>query len=214
MEIGHVESEFKTPRLHPYVGTRPGHAGFVDFKREPERIPHVLEDFTALNHEPSIQTFYELLRWLNGPESTLESCDCALLGPRTHSFPFSSAPLCLDGRLMIMYRDLEANCSSRIEALYNALAQELSAVDPELVRSQAAIELSFSPTLFAELSTAEIHKRGRRKSRIGDPGRGMQLMLNFQAFGDNAEEAFERLDRVFRNIDTACRAVATLQELG
>jgi len=30
-------------------------------------------------------------------------------------------------------------------------------------------------------------------------------MLLFEAFGDDSEEAFKRLDRVFRNVEMACQ---------
>lgn len=96
--------------MHPYVASEPGHAGFVDFKLAPDRIPLALEDFASLGHEPSIQEFFRLLHWANGLESILETCDRALLGPESHEFDFSAEPLCVHGRLMLMYRDLGRNC--------------------------------------------------------------------------------------------------------
>ena len=67
-------------RLHPYIAIHAGQSGYVDFKREPSRIPEVLEDFKPFAGERAIQTFYEFLRWINGPDSLLETCDCAFRG--------------------------------------------------------------------------------------------------------------------------------------
>lgn len=196
---------FNKPRVHPFVSTRPGEAGFVDFKRHPERVAEVLEDFVALRHETAIQTFYRFLAWLNGPDSLLESCDCALRGPEPHDFEYSRRSLCIHGRLMVMHRDLSANCDNRFNLLYNSLGRELSSIDQEFTRSQGTVGFAGSRALYKELLPARPGKDGYILSRTGDPGRGHQVSLLFKAFGDDADEAFKHLDRVFKNIEMACR---------
>lgn len=70
------------------------------------------------------------MRWVNGPESILETCDCALLGPGPNDFDFSAEPLSVHGRLMIMYRDLGRNCDEdQVDELYDAFYRELRATD-------------------------------------------------------------------------------------
>lgn len=206
MDIYHDrEAGFEKPRLHPYISVRPGEAGFVDFKLQPEQIEQLLEDFLPLSHEPSIQAFYEFLRWLNGPESILESCDCALRGPEAHTFDYSSRSLCVHGRLMLMHRDPRANCDERFDLLYDTLSNELVAVDPEFKRDHAAVGLAQSAALYRSLSHGGFGEDGFILTMDTDPGRGQQLMLLFRAFGHDREEAFRNLGRVFKNIELACR---------
>jgi hypothetical protein len=75
--------EIPPGRHHPWtpVENNP-EAKYYDFKTHPEQIPLVLEDFKPWAHYPAIPRFYELLRWLNGRESILESNDCGLRPPR------------------------------------------------------------------------------------------------------------------------------------
>lgn len=206
MDVYQDQSEgFPNPRVHPFVAIRRGETGFVDFKHHPERIAEVLEDFVALGHEPAIQTFYRFLAWLNGPDSLLESCDCALRGPEPHDFKYSQRLLSVHGRVMLMHRDLSKNCDERFELLYNSMGRELSSIDRELTRSQGIVGFACSPAVYKDLIPALHHKNGKIISRSGDPGRGYQAMLLFKAFGDDAGEAFNNLDRVFKNIEMASR---------
>lgn len=211
MDIFHdPEAGFENPRMHPYISKRAGEAGFIDFKREPERIAHVLEDFVKFSHKPAIQTFYGLLAWLNGPESILESCDCALRGPEVHGRDHASRPLCAHGRLMLMYRNPLANCDERIDLLYDTLGDELNAIDPQLKRDQAAVSFALSPVLYKGLSLGCEDEDGFILAAPNDPGRGHHVLLQFQAFGNDTEEAFRHLDRVFQNLELACRRTSEM----
>ncbi len=206
MQVYQDPSEgFQKARVHPYISTRAGEAGFVDFKRYPEKIALALEDFVPLKHEPAIQTFFSFLTWLNGPDSLLESCDCALQGPALHKFNYSRLPMCLDGRLMLMCRDLSVNCDDRFNLVYNTLGKSLSLIDQEFPQNQGVVGFSASRALFADLIGSPRCEDGITESRDGDPGRGYQLMLHFKAFGKGSGEAFANLDRLFRNIEQACR---------
>lgn len=211
MDIFHdPKSGFEKPRMHPYISTRSGEAGFVDFKRAPERIAHVLEDFVALSHEPAIQTFYGLIAWLNGPVSRLESCDCALRGPEAHRWDHSSRPLCIHGRLMLMYRNPLANCDERINLLYDTLGNELSAIDSQFTRDQATVGFALSSVLYKDLCRGCADENGFILVADDDPGLGSHVLLQFQAFGNDNEEAFRHLDRVFQNIELACRRTSEM----
>lgn len=196
---------FAVPRTHPYVAIRKGEAGFVDFKLNPERIAEVLEDFVPHGHVPAIQTFFRFLAWINGPESILETCDCALQKPQRHKFKESKHLLSTHGRLMLMHRDLQANCDDRFNTLYNTLGSTLSSLDQEFPESQGNVCFAGSKALFNDLIPNKRLKLGKQISRFGDPGRGWQLMIQFKAFGDHENEAFNHLDRVFKNIELACR---------
>ena len=196
---------FEKPRIHPFAAIRPGEVGCVDFKSDLSRITVVLEDFVGLDHVPAIQTFYQLLSWVNGPTSLIESCDCALRGPEPHEFPESELPLSVHGRLMLLWRELNANCDDRFNLLYNGVGRELSTIDPTLAKSQAAVGLSGSRAIYKELVSAKsLGADGCIHLEPGDPGGGYQLLIHFKAFGHSSDEAFAHLDRIFRNIDIAC----------
>jgi hypothetical protein len=75
-------------------------------------------NFSACAHHQAIQTFYDLLRWLNGPGSPFETNDCGLRPPRIdHGAPdvvrvlFGADPVVMHGRLTVLYRDLRLNAS-------------------------------------------------------------------------------------------------------
>lgn len=201
--------------MHPHVAVRPGQPSFIDFKVHPERIAEVLEDFVPFAAEPAIQSFYGLLEWLNGPESVLESCDCALRPPERHDSVLSHVPLRVHGRLMLMYRDLAANCDMELfAALYNSVGRQLSKLDPEFQRDRGIVTLAPSKTLFRDLMPGTMRHSGDVVSREGEPGRGYQLLLTFEAFGNYAADAFANLKRVFANMETATReASAILRQL-
>jgi hypothetical protein len=65
---------YPTARLHPYTE-------YVDFVQHLDQIPVALEDFRPFSDRTAIQTFYDFLRWLNGPDSHFQSCDCVLRPP-------------------------------------------------------------------------------------------------------------------------------------
>lgn len=205
MEIYFSDKGFENPRSHPYIYTRQGEAGFVDFRNEPDRIPSTLEDFIPFNQEPAVQIFYDFLRWLNGPESILESCDCALQAPEPHEYDFSPKQLCVHGRLMIMFRDLKLNCTAEIDDLHDIFWGTLTAQKPHLMRDRIAVGIDLSPALHRSISPVKPDNEGFLFIANDDPGLGYHLLINFQAFGDTNEEAWGNLAQLFRGLDSACR---------
>lgn len=199
-------------RLHPYQpnAAEAAQAGFVDFKAEPGRIPEVLEDFRPHAGEPAIQTFYELLRWVNGPESELESADCVFRGPEPNtSTRTSPRALQAHGRLCLMFRHLPANCHAEsFDWLLTRLGTELKFMDTELDSIEAVIGFSEARALFIEISKGTLRADGHFESDADDPGHGHQVMLWFWAFGDTEMAVFANLNRIFGNIWAACRATS------
>jgi len=77
------DEEIPPLREHPWTVSMAVPDGrYWDFKAHPEQIPLVLEDFRPWAHYAAIPRFYELLAWLNGFDSILESNDCGLRPPR------------------------------------------------------------------------------------------------------------------------------------
>jgi hypothetical protein len=81
-----------------------------NFREHPELIRQVLEDFKPHEEYESIQKFYELLEWINGPDSNFESSDCRLTGPgpnmQKEKFHWD---IHAGGRLMVFFRNLPYN---------------------------------------------------------------------------------------------------------
>lgn len=75
-----TELDIDTGRTHPWTFAEHNPSWrYVDFRREPEKIETSLEDFRPWAQFPATQRFYELIRWLNGPDSLFETNDCAFL---------------------------------------------------------------------------------------------------------------------------------------
>ena len=213
MHVYYDESrEYHDVRLHPYEtnAAEAAQAGFVDFKANPDHIPEVLEDFRPYAGEPAVQTFYQLLRWVNSPESELESSDCLFRGPEPGSSAgTSSHALQAHGRLCLMFRHLPHNCQAEsVDWLVSRLGGELIAIDTELSSFEAVVGFSKSRTLFIDISTGTATPDGEFESDEDDPAHGHQVMLWFWAFGDTEADVFANLDRIFANVWAALRGAS------
>lgn len=192
-------------RLHPYDPGGAQQSGYVDFKVEPEKIPTVLEDFLPYSHYPAVQTFYMLLKYINGPSSFLESCDCALRPPASHSDSNSSLPLSVHGRLFLMYREEGLNCSKEhAEWLCGKLMSILKEIDPELTANEAVIGFTLNPVLHTAISNGEWRADGSFECEESDPAHGLHTMLSFWGYGNDEVHAFANLARLFKNIEQGC----------
>lgn len=205
--------EYRVVRLHPYRpnAEEAAQSGFVDFKQEPHLIAEVLEDFQPHASETAVQTFYDLLRWVNGPDSELESADCAFRAPSANrSRSVSPHALEAAGRLCLMFRNLAANCHEDSFAwLLSRLGGELGHIDTELPASSAVVGFSTAATLFTAISETGVRLAdGTFESDEDDPAHGHQIMLWFWAWGDDEASVFANLDRVFKNIWAACRGTS------
>lgn len=183
-------------RAHPWVDADgdPRHR-YHDLRRHPEHIRTRMEDLVPWRDHPAIETFFQLLEWLNGPGSVLESNDCAFSGPSANVGPHSALPIEVSGRLMVLFRELGRNLrSEEVQALTQHVARALSVADPSL--DAAVIGASVVEVQFTDLP--------------GPPARqqGSQLMLSFWAWGDDDAQAYRNLDRTLTNLGGALRTVA------
>jgi hypothetical protein len=184
-------------RSHPWtVAAENPAARYLDLRADPALIRTSLEDFLPWSDWPAVDTFYSLLEWLNGAGSTLESNDCAFVGPSEN--PTDGVPKALEatGRLMILWRKLPLNLSrENVEWLRIALHRSLNETDPGL--EYGVVGISVCRVRFVRLPVS-----GRKNL-------GLQLMLSFWAWGDTDEEVMANLARVFRNLWDALRAAVT-----
>lgn len=183
-------------RSHPWnvSATNPNHR-YYDFRKSPEFIPHVLEDFIQWSDFLATQTFYEMLRWINGNNSVFESNDSAFSGPHPNKSPNVPFPTEVSGRLMILFRKLEFNTlKPRVEWLKNAIHHYLAQGDGEF-------DLGFVGTTLMAAKYVELDLPDEKKL-------GFQLKLTFWAWGNDAHEAMENLNRLFLNLHSALRGVS------
>ncbi|HEX4825384.1 MAG TPA: hypothetical protein VFV19_13860 [Candidatus Polarisedimenticolaceae bacterium] len=185
-----VERVLETPRDHPWdTAIDNADERYYDFKEHSDLIAEVLEDFKPWSRYPAIATFYELLRWINGPESLVESNDCAFRGPRANeSREFPKARECT-GRLMILMRRLEMNVTYPVVAdLEERVLVELQSLDTDF--EWGAVGTTLAKVGYHTLPFAP---------------EGFQLCISFWAWGDTDDDAMSSLDRTFSNLDRALR---------
>jgi hypothetical protein len=192
----HNDPDSLRPRSHPWVDgeSDPAHR-YHNFRAKLELIRSSIEDMQEWSTYPATETFYRLLEWLNGPESFLESNDCAFSGATINTSTQFLKRLQCSGRLMILYRDLALNTSlEQIHWLTNAAAHGLNRTDPAF--EWGAVGTTIMPVRFTALP--------------GPPElqRGQQLMLSFWAWGENEPEVMCNLDRTFRNVTHVLRGLS------
>lgn len=179
---------FAEPRSHPWtdsVGSATSR--YYDLKAHPGLIRTALEDLLPWSHYTAIDRLYELLERLNAPASILETNDCAFSGPYPSEAPDLGKLLQCEGRIMVLYRELELNLSRRrVEELTNEIHVHLATHDREL--EWGMVGTTIAPVRYLDLP--------------GDPDQklGHQLMLSFWAWGDSEAETMDNLDRVVRNL--------------
>ena len=183
------------PRAHPYAGGLHPDIRYYDFRAHPELIPTVLEDFLPVSHFPAIQRFYDLLAWINGPDSVFESNDCGLRPIRTRQSPTTSRQLECSGRLMIFLRTLSYNTSEdHVAWSLGRFKQLVSEADPTF--RDGCLALTLMPCAFLALSDVEEEQFGE------------QLQITWWAFGDSDGETMAALGRCYAVIHYCLRQLS------
>lgn len=202
---------YMSTRLHPYDAGAPGQSGYVDFKSHPEKIETLLEDFVPHAGQIGVRAFYNLLRYVNSPQSHLESCDCGMLSPSPNTDSNSTHIIRINGRLFLMYRDERLNCSKEhYEWLCGRLMAVLNDIDSELAANEAVLGFTLNPVLHLSLSTTgQWLSDGSFECDDEDPAYGKHTMITFWSYGESAADAFENLARTFSNLQQACEMLDT-----
>jgi hypothetical protein len=193
----HCDPDSLEPRAHPWSEAEADPRNqYYDLKENQALIRTSLEDFLPWAEWPAIDTFYELLEWINGAGSVLESNDCAFTGPGENESPRFAKALAVTGRFMILWRDSPFNLSkSNVEWLKGAVHSHLGRIDPEF--HWGVVGLTVYPAKFVTLRLP------------GDQQFGFQLMVSFWSWGDSEAEVMANLDRTFRNVREALRDVVS-----
>ncbi len=194
--VEHADPDALSVRSHPWRGSvsDPSHR-YYDLRERPELIRTELEDLRGWTRYPAIETFYQLLEWLNGGASFLETNDCAFSGPTPNETAGFSKALQCSGRVMLLFRDLPHNTSTvRVHRLTEAIARALSEHDEGF--QWGVVGATIVPVRFTTLPGGEEEQRGS------------QLMLSFWAWGDDEGEAMVHLERTLANLSAALRGVS------
>jgi hypothetical protein len=191
----HSNPESMSIRSHPWTHSteNPTHV-YRDFRAEPGLIRSSLGDFRPWEAHAAVETFYRLLKWLNGPRSIFESNDCAFSGPTEHTNEGIPMLLQCSGRLMILFRDLPMNTiDTEVDSLKNEFGAMLSLTD-----------LDFE---WGAVGTTTVSMRLLQLPGPAARQRGQQLMISFWAWGDNVSQTMAHLDRTLGNIGGALRSL-------
>jgi hypothetical protein len=191
----HHDPHSTDPRSHPWnVAEHDPTNKYYNFRESPELIRSSLEDFRAWGHHAAIDGFYNLLEWLNGPDSVLESNDCAFRGPEPNTNQSFAKRLQCSGRVMILYRDLKLNTIHEcVQWLTSASRHYLLQTDPDFIFG--VVGTTIMQATFITLPPT--HKQS-----------GQELQLSFWAWGDSEIESLSNLGRIFRNMSLALRNVS------
>ena len=182
-------------RSHPWSGSLSDDAHrYIDLRRSPGLIRSALEDLRGWENQAELETFYQLLELINGPDSTLETNDCAFNAPSANEHAGMDKALVCSGRLMLLFRELPLNTSvTRVHAFTNAFARALSGEDEGF--GWGGVGATVVPVNFTTLP-------GTREEQ-----QGSQLMLSFWAWGDDEAEVMLQLDRTFGNLTSVLRGL-------
>jgi hypothetical protein len=190
-------------RVHPWTiaDNNPSYQ-YYDFKDNPELIRTVLEDFISWNKWPAIETFYQVIEWINSNDSVLESNDCAFNGPGQNTDNGFPKLLQCSGRMMILYRNLLMNTSkSRIKRLEAAAHFYFDKIDPGF--EWGVLGTAILDVQYISLPVPEYKQNGA------------QLGVMFWAWGDTDNECMTNCSRVFRNLHEGLKGISMeLKESG
>lgn len=186
-------------RPHPWTETTyPGEfqhfsGKYYDFRKHPELIETVLEDFLPYSDRPAINCFYKMLRWINSDDSSLETNDCAFRGPHASKGDLFDFSIQCDGRVEFFHRDLITNTKPE---LFYRLVQNfcvfLQQQNPAFACGIA--EVSHAQTLFHALPPEQ--------------QAGARISLGFIAYGNTEADTFANLKVVFDCIDGAFKRLS------
>lgn len=189
---------------------------YYNFREHPELIPKVLEDYKPWDHYEAVQRFYELVAWVNGPESRFESNDCAFHGPR-ENFQKDRFPkqLMCSGRFMFFFRDLVQNLSVDSRQVVILDQHRPPAYNANLLfqwfvnRSMELIDQLHQETMWACIAPELFPVRYDEAPVAPADKFGYQFSFQFWAWGDDEKETMENLVAV---VDTMLQVLKTMSD--
>ena len=175
-------------RVHPWtIADNNPLYHYYNFRENPQLIRTVLEDFIPWNKWPAIETFYQIIEWINSIDSVLESNDCAFNGPSQNTDCDFRKVLQCSGRLMILYRNSLMNTSKEhIKWLEGTAQYYFDKIDSKF--EYGVIGTAIMNVQYINLPVPENKQCGG------------QLGVMFWAWGDTDNECMSNCSRLFRNL--------------
>ena len=181
-------------RTHPWRDAEYDEsARYYDFIKHPELIRTSLEDVLPFGDEPCAVHFYELIEWLNGPDSVFETNDCAMRAVEDSPEEQFPQVLRMKARLHLFIRDHRHNLEqSNADWLTLAFRKLLFEIDQNW--REGCISITQQPVGFETFSDGEISD-------------GLLQDIGFWAFGDTEEETQTNFVRCTKNVLEACQRI-------
>jgi hypothetical protein len=207
-------------RVQPWDEAEYAEGGkYYDFRKDPGLIPEVLEDFVPLAGYEAVQQFYDLLGWMNGPDSPYETNDSRLRAPRENrQRDLADKAVVRDGMLMFFFRELPLNLSADSVAwsaryqrhlvdqhevkptpnpfllrFAQRCVEELSKINPDSLTDCLGVQ--FMPAVFLHAPVREDEKYGN------------QVVFRFWVWGDTDEEVMGNLTYTVTAISSCLRKI-------
>jgi hypothetical protein len=196
------ESIIKTDsiRYHPWTTSVHDPEGkYYDFKKHPELIRTSLEEFTPYDKYQAIEECYQLIEWLNGSDSFLETND-ARLEPnvKNPNYPTIDRRLVLSSSISVLFRNLDLNLSSTIsppnEWLIKTTESRLDGLPNPLY---GVVKLYLFPTKFMKATLDARQQLGH------------SVIYKILAWGNAEAEQFENFHQVVKNLSAFFKALET-----
>jgi len=189
----YFDNEQPPPRHHPWRGSEVSSAfEYYDFKKSPEPIGQVLEDFRPWERYEAVPTYYDLLRWLNGQDSALETNESGLLPPQVNTqaeFPWQ---LKIHGRMTVFARSLAFNTDpNNIQWMASVIAGNLE----NAPNFPGRVAIGNMVTFFTEIQR-----------------QGHVVTMRYWAWGNTEEETFGNVNRLFLVLSDCLRGLSSSLE--
>ena len=169
---------------------RPGK--YYNFRDNPELIETHLEDFIEHSDQCAIKDFYAFVKWINGPDSVLESTDCLLSGA-PYPEPAATMYRCthaIKGRFEFFIRQLELNADKKTFMwVYEKLSVYLQIERSDFRKGSFRI----SPLITDYINTS------------GNKFTGYRFCIYFQAYGKGVSDTWDSLSAMFECLEKATK---------
>lgn len=167
---------------------------YYDFKSNPDKIGTSLAEFLPFNQWDGVDKFYQLLEWLNGNSSILESSNCGNSGFKATTNSNFHKQIEFSAQLMILYRNSSYNLSGQNMKFLESKAQYyLQSFDVDF--EWGVVGTTIVPTKYVNLPVPD------------EKQLGSQLILHLWAWGDSKSEVMENFGRVSIHVKDALIAV-------
>ena len=194
--VSHYQLQENAARSQPWGKTTyTENAGqYYSFREKPALIREVLEDFKPYETQEAIQTFYELLEWLNRAEGVLETNDCFFRGPSENpddQFQFTTKT---HGRIEFFIRKLDANLSDdAVHWVYRMISIYLQVERPDF--HAAIFDIAAGQTDYLDLPGGH------------DERTGLRLCIYFNAYGNGDAETWKNLNVAIQGLFNAFKGL-------